>query len=434
MNIRNIQKRIPEIILYLYVFLGMCGFILKGINPVIAKITNYTTAVFVLIYIGYFIKEKNFTLKDKSLFYKLTVLFICLFLGFELITIVLNPNKVDNLQTWLASFIHMIMICLLFDYSKKNVDFLANSFVFINFLICLTNLTMFMFHITFLKNPRFFGIYENANIGGIMMGIALCVSLYELYKKRNMVFHSIYVVLLMPLLYMAGSRGTTIFVVTAVCLFLLMKNYLVTSDIKSFLIKSVLIVAVVFIGYNFIAKVTYIGLDYARDFVIYNNGELRPDQGDESDSYGRGFSMDNAGRFILFEAGFKTFKDHPVFGVGLKNLATTANSYYDKDLYGMKNGGVHNIYIQILATEGITGFVCYMGIMISIVVFSLMKGIEMKKAKINNDKFLFILAFIAGFCVYGMVEANLLLTTSLVATIFWFMIGAFLNEYESMSA
>lgn len=81
-------------------------------------------------------------------------------------------------------------------------------------------------------------------------------------------------------------------------------------------------------------------------------------------------------RWILWDAGWQVFKEHPLFGVGPRNFGPFASEFFEPgDLmeggYGysknpriLYNRSLHNNQIQILAEHGIIGALAYIGILI----------------------------------------------------------------------
>jgi O-antigen ligase len=68
-------------------------------------------------------------------------------------------------------------------------------------------------------------------------------------------------------------------------------------------------------------------------------------------------------RFDLWRANWELFKDHPLFGVGYGQSKLYVKEYYDR--LGIEPELVshaHNIYVQMLSTTGVIGFLCFLTI------------------------------------------------------------------------
>jgi O-antigen ligase len=74
-------------------------------------------------------------------------------------------------------------------------------------------------------------------------------------------------------------------------------------------------------------------------------------------------------RFDLIRAALKVFRDHPVTGVGLNGLATTITRYLPLSLVqvNLNYDLVHNDLVHTLTTQGIPGFLVYLGFLFLLV-------------------------------------------------------------------
>lgn len=65
-------------------------------------------------------------------------------------------------------------------------------------------------------------------------------------------------------------------------------------------------------------------------------------------------------RLTTWRGGWNMAKDHPVFGVGLRNSNYVIHRYVDVS----KGKTIHNVYIQIAADSGIPSMCCYTGLIV----------------------------------------------------------------------
>ena len=63
-------------------------------------------------------------------------------------------------------------------------------------------------------------------------------------------------------------------------------------------------------------------------------------------------------RVLLWDSGWKIFKERPVTGVGLQDLYPLIQRYRSPDAHE-SHGHLHNIYLQILATMGVVGLAAF---------------------------------------------------------------------------
>jgi probable O-glycosylation ligase (exosortase A-associated) len=65
-------------------------------------------------------------------------------------------------------------------------------------------------------------------------------------------------------------------------------------------------------------------------------------------------------RVQLWEAGFRMFLDHPVFGVGMSNFSSVHGRFYmQANPYTYRWSTVHDIYVQLFTELGLTGAVAF---------------------------------------------------------------------------
>ncbi|HKO21519.1 MAG TPA: O-antigen ligase family protein [Candidatus Eisenbacteria bacterium] len=67
----------------------------------------------------------------------------------------------------------------------------------------------------------------------------------------------------------------------------------------------------------------------------------------------------NRERLILWDAGWRMFREHPVTGVGLQDLKPLVARYRSPEAHEPPHGHMHNVYLQILVTMGVVGFAAF---------------------------------------------------------------------------
>jgi O-antigen ligase len=73
----------------------------------------------------------------------------------------------------------------------------------------------------------------------------------------------------------------------------------------------------------------------------------------------------NKSRLIMWDVGFKVFKDHPFLGTGENEITRIYKSYKTPEFHG-EGSHFHSNYIMILVTMGITGFLVYLAFWVSL--------------------------------------------------------------------
>lgn len=128
----------------------------------------------------------------------------------------------------------------------------------------------------------------------------------------------------------------------------------------------------------------------------------------------------NSVRLSLWKAGWKIFKDHPVFGVGDIDLAVLYKQYkskYEKEI----QGHMHNNFVHILVTLGIFGFLafCYLLFRLFKIDFTIYH--EMKNVPFISSYSLGTIAALSTIIIAGLTEMNFF--DQEIITLLWFTFG-----------
>ena len=128
----------------------------------------------------------------------------------------------------------------------------------------------------------------------------------------------------------------------------------------------------------------------------------------------------NYGRFELWKAGWKMFKDHPVFGVGDIDLQKLYKEYkkpYDKEI----QGHMHNNFVHVLVVLGLFGFIAFCFLIIKIIKIEWNIWKETKGEAFISSYALGAFAGFIAFLVAGLTEMNY--GDHEIITLVWFTLG-----------
>ena len=141
-----------------------------------------------------------------------------------------------------------------------------------------------------------------------------------------------------------------------------------------------------------------------------------------------GRNMDRStGRSNIWKAGFAVFLERPIFGWTREGLIEPVNNMLgNKTDSTVLSGGLHNIYLTVLCSSGIVGFVTFI-VLIGIVFFRFFKRL-FNKEKISME-LLFSFAMSFYFLISDLVESRILYTVSFFNVVFWIYFG-YLNHYS----
>lgn len=141
------------------------------------------------------------------------------------------------------------------------------------------------------------------------------------------------------------------------------------------------------------------------------------------------YNESNYNRIELWKAGFKMFKDRPVFGVGdidLGKIYKKYKNYYDKEI----QGHMHNNFIHILVILGSFGFIVFIYLIVKILLIDIKVYKKLKDHEFVSSYSLGAIGTFVAFLVSGLTEWNF--GDHEIITMVWFILGlniAFYNFY-----
>jgi len=132
------------------------------------------------------------------------------------------------------------------------------------------------------------------------------------------------------------------------------------------------------------------------------------------------YNQSNRTRIELWTAGFKMFRDHPIFGVGdidLGNLYRKYKHNYDKEI----QGHMHNNFIQELVTLGLFGFLAFCYMIFRMLFIDLKIYRETRGKPFISSYTLGVLGVVCAFIISGLTEFNF--GDQEIITLIWFTFG-----------
>jgi O-antigen ligase len=121
-------------------------------------------------------------------------------------------------------------------------------------------------------------------------------------------------------------------------------------------------------------------------------------------------SVWNRERIILWDAGWRMFREHPVTGVGLQDLKPWVARYRSPEAHEPPHGHMHNVYLQVLVTMGVVGFAAFV-YLVTALWRTAARRIRVDARALDADPFgmalrIATVAALAGFLVAGLFEWN----------------------------
>lgn len=130
--------------------------------------------------------------------------------------------------------------------------------------------------------------------------------------------------------------------------------------------------------------------------------------------------FNTTGRIIIWKHGIEIFKKAPLFGVTKEGLTFELVKCGDIEDSTALQGGLHNIYLTVLCSSGIVGFILYISA-IGLALWTFLRAV-VKKGKIDSC-LVFSFGITMFFLLNELVEQRTVYTVSLFTLVFWTYFG-----------
>ena len=394
--------------------------------------------------------------------------------GFALsyfITVLINKTHLIGELKSLAFMVLLFVLCFLFpndtrkDDLIKEVKIISAEITWITFIFGLISFILYVFSVsgTYMTDnglyqayygmfeARLWGIY-NPNTSATMTVLSIFLSFVFIVtnkKKRIKILLAFNIFMQFCVLLLTGSRAGTYVMAGVVAFFVF---FAIVYKIKNFTCKTACIsiscaalsLCVFFVVGAFLRE----GLAYVPGltkcittsteaiFEEITEGEVseeaeekeksnKIDKVDLNRPQGPNAEDDSAfaNRIDIWQACLTEFLEDPIFGIGHKNVfeRSVDNLEDQKWRYHFKYGNTHNIYLCVLVSSGIIGFLL-MGSFATITVSRSIKTVVKTYKKIN---IWFLAAFALCLMLFAteFVESRILFKIGIFGTVFWIYCG-----------
>jgi O-antigen ligase len=259
--------------------------------------------------------------------------FIFLFLFITFIVNLLAYDNINNITTWCVNFV--LLTGVLFVNKEKTKSTLEKElFIISNFYVCLTFIFSSISIALSLLNKELTlsnftvigkgGFFENENALGISAALSLVITLYLIFSTTSKQLKLLYIInfLIQAYLVLTSSARTAYFV------FIALLAILVLIQLR----KTIL-------------RILFLTIPFLSTIYIFTLKE------DILNHY-------TTNRDAIWTSAALVIKDNLLLGVGNLDLiqkVLAARTVYIPE--GINTGRLHNIYIEVLATNGIFAFV-----------------------------------------------------------------------------
>lgn len=407
------------------------------------------------------------------------------FAGFYAVSIVLNRGS--NFGANIKQLLYMIVFFILLFFVEK-IDIKATSvtivvFTFIISAICLTTYVLNIYEWYIIGaylyvgkvGTTLWGLY-NPNTCGAIATVSIITSLYLIFGNeiKKVWLKVISIVLLVVnllvqylVLLFSSSRGAYygLLIAIAILIFVFVIKNFKREKINTFLRIVIALVLCIGISFGILKVSSFIQMNKDKICVVSDEDAVNIEKdtnfendieellkkytedssafsgiislkslsitSDLSDATGRTSDITNTtGRDIIWKSGFKAFLDKPIFGWTREGLVEpTVNNIIEATGYdsgAVSGGGLHNLYLTILTSSGIVGFI----VMAALAILVLIRFLKQffKKAPMSKE-LLFSFTMCMYFFVSELVENRILYQVTFFNVVFWIFFG-YLNFYS----
>lgn len=361
------------------------------------------------------------------------------FLLAYLLTILVNPQKMENLKGLASMSIQLLVVFFYLStldrkQSKRLLTLVCSLMVAMTFLASAISLVLYVINrIPPVMENRFAGIYINPNT--LVVGLlSLFLSVYFLITSRRLRwFHGLNILVQLMVTTCSASRAIEgLLILFILLLSLLALLHWLKRGQKG---KAILLALAICTGGFLSLALTQWAVPYLQVGVLHSPTSTMAVASLEAPDIPPRPSFtivtrpeeEQAGssqvRFNMIKAGFHTFTNHPLLGVGVRNLAAVVQAENPYSVViGIENGGLHNTYLQLLVANGAIGFL----LMLALALYCLKVVLFWNQKKTVPVWFFVIYA--VCICAHGLFEVSFLFSNSLTALTFWTGLGYLMSQ------
>lgn len=328
---------------------------------------------------------------------------IYIFLAFTLILNLIFYRSIDNLKIWIVNLIILTGVFFIEkDKSKEllnnELNIISNLFIGFTFVFSTASTIMYIFKISFVLFDTTYGLnqglYVYKNTLAISAAISFVLSFYCYLKSCNKLFKCFYiinaVIQIFNVIYSGGR--------SAILLLLAIPFVFIFLYIKNNIFRLAIII---------VPTITCIGLFAKFHERLYDFLSARNE---------------------LWYSAYLLFKDNLFKGVGNSSMVEKVYSMRPGVILpGIEDGGLHNIYLQMITSNGILSLIIFLAF-ICFVIYNITIKIDVLSGKEKlAASSLLILVF--GILFVNVFESNLIYISSFISIIFWYVLGIIYNLY-----
>ncbi|NFS11286.1 O-antigen ligase family protein [Clostridium botulinum] len=394
-----VDNRLYFRLLYILVSLGFATIFLYV--PAIKKLNTVVLAWGILLILIMMFKDY----KTRKI-YKFDVPII-LFIIFTLALNIFAYRTMENIKIWIVNLMIFTSLYTIDVFKSKRQNIKEMKIISYFYIVLMLPLSIVSLYVDYNKitiqatdmvfgTGRSFGIFVNQNALSIAAGLAVVLSIYLIQRNNNLKMKTLlFLNFIIQGITMVKANGRSSYLLIIAVIYLFVFIYLKNKYLRialliiPFLCSSVL--------------------------LTFNEDRLH------------GFT---SGRNILWKSASFVIKDNPIIGVGNSDLLEAVkNARVVEYLPGIEYGGLHNVYLQISAVNGIVSLVLILIFLISIMVFIIKKLDRLKgKEKLQMTT---IASMLLGILAVNVFESNLVYIISFISIMFWIYLGYIISILDN---
>lgn len=327
------------------------------------SILNFASFIFNISFIERF-NETLLNLFKSKLF--ITLLFFVIY-GLITYFFAINPNEViigfSNWFNVLLALINLYLLVKSFKNPIKLISYLIVGTLFLELIATYYQISVIVAYekYSFSYANKLIGLTSNKNINAASIVSKLPFLFFLIHTVKSKILRFIYFILIFltsSALVFLSARAALISLFSVTIFYIL---FLLIKKLKYSIYKENLIPIVFLLLSGFFVANLYIGFNNTASInnristVISLNDDISA-----------------TSRLKFYHQAFESFKNNPLFGVGLSNWKIESIKYDNKTMDGyIVQYHAHNDFLQNLAELGIFGFLIYVLIFIQIAILNL---------------------------------------------------------------
>ena len=400
------------------------------------SILKYATLIFVFAFVFYFV---NILINHKKFIKTPYLIFLGLFLVSNILSFFLfEKGKVTFSNSDVLN--HIVLLLLLFPtqvnlFDKEHLRdfelFLKLVLIWNTSMILISEFMLFAnysgitctgydCHYTGINGTRLYGVYADPNYASILAMLSIVIAIYFLLKSNKKIFKillSISIAISYIFIIFTYSRTGFISLVVTICVlsFLYFKKIRYKTTITSILV-SISIVSIILIlpspirsSYNSLYTHKIERNSYVENIDISNN------------------------RFDIWSSGINAFFDHPILGIGFKNIKPYFTENYPNTYIAQHDKAyeLHNVILNISISQGIIGLIPFI-LFTFLIIKRIWKVIIQKNPREEYFIILILTSIIVSISCASMFISDILYMYTPSGVIFWITLGTLIKTIPSI--